>query len=182
MPSNQPQIGKLSADELNKWLAELAPHLTCWKLGLYYGSVVYMEMGDKVPTLTYRGEPDVKGAANLALLADYWVIRHHEQKLAQADTITREYAETFLAPKFIGQRPRYVEVADQALLASIHFTGDLAIDLWLSRQDPLQEDDELFNLFLPDGRIVIYDVDHKLHLSEEISERTAAHWRKRISN
>ena len=182
MSSEQPQIRELTADQVNQWLTDFALQLTCWKLGLYYGSAVYLEMGDKVPTVTHRGEPETKGAANLVLLSDHWIIRQGERRLAQADTITREYAEMALAPIFIGHRPRQIEIADQALLASIHFTNDVAIDLWLSRQDPLREDDELFNLFLPDGRIVIFDVEHKLHLVLETSKQRLEHWRKKTLN
>lgn len=165
--------------ELRALIEAFAPHLVCWKTGLYYGSMVYFELGDKVE-VAVRGESKLIGSANVSLDCDDWRIRASGKEIANSLTITRERAEGELFSHFVDQRLVDVRTSEKALELLIAFTGDLEITLRANR-DPEAGDDELAALRLPNGYVVSCNVDRgakRLVFRSSRYDRFAEHWRK----
>jgi hypothetical protein len=169
----------LEEAELRTLIEALAPHLVCWKTGLYYGSMVYFQLGDKVE-VEVRGEPKLVGSANVSLDCDDWKIRARGTEIASSPTITRERAEEDLSRHFVGQRLVDVRASDRDLELLIAFTGDLEIILRPS-QDPEAGDNELAAIRLSNGYIVACNLDRgdkRLVFRTERYDRFAQQWRK----
>jgi hypothetical protein len=143
--------------ELRALIEAFAPHLACWETGLYYGSTVYFQLGDKVE-IPVRGESKLVGSANVTLSGYDWWIYAGVAEMANSRAVTPEQAEGGLSRIFVGQRLVDVRVSDQDLKLLIKFSGDLQITLRPS-QDPEFVDDELAAIRLPNGYIVTCNVD-----------------------
>jgi hypothetical protein len=136
-------------------LSAFGPHLACWKVGLYYGSMVYFAMGGRQKKRFRNGNEIEVGEANLTLNGYNWAIRDGGWTLATSPTVTRELAETLLAERFIGQRLVKVEFSEQSLSSgkqvrvAIIFADAPTIEIWTIPEEEEYIDDDLFSLRLP---------------------------------
>jgi hypothetical protein len=151
-------------------LSAFGPHLVCWEVGLYYGSMVYFEMGGRRKERLRPGDEIEKGDASLVLDGYNWAIRDGAQTLATSPTVTREFAETVLAERFIGQRLVEVKLSSFFRAANRCVLPSFLRMRPQSRSGPSREkeyvDDELFSLRLPNGQWVVGGADCRLTVSD----------------
>jgi hypothetical protein len=153
-------------------LSAFGPHLVCWKVGLFCGSMVYFEMGARQKKRLRTGDEIERGDAHLVLDGYNWAIRDGAWTLATSPTVTRELAETVLAERFIGQRLVEVEFSEQFLSGSkqvrvaIVFADAPTIEIWAVPEEKEYVDDELFSLRLPNGQWVVGGADCRLMVSD----------------
>lgn len=158
---------RYSEAELNELLG--SQHASCWGVGLHYGSMVYFEMGDKVP---YRLRKDVTiqtGSLSLVLESDEWTIGRAGSAIIQSHDVTRAFAETRLRAEFAGQRLSGIAMRGSNI--RIDFSGGLEIELRPAEE--MNRSDPFFSLRLPPGFIVSYNPAHGFVSDGSTTTRTS---------
>ena len=146
--------------------------LTCWQVGLSYGSTLRFELGGRFEAPTARGEKAMFGEATLWLTGDDWIIERNGAFLAGSESIDRRTAEILLNTHFMGQH--LDEISQAPARISIRFEAGLSLLAWKPPDAEIALDEDLVTIFLPDGRIAKFNVADGLHLSEEIDPKRAA--------
>ena len=171
---------KLSDIQLTNMIAEFGP-MRCWKVGLYFGSMVYFHMQDKVGAPASDGSDACIGGATLSLDGDAWSILDCGVELNNSAVVTRDFAETTLDHRFSGQELLSFRLDKAEDRLSISFSGDLEILVSLNGPEENGTED-LMTFTLPNGQIACLNSLHGLVLSDEIIEETAALWRQQRVN
>lgn len=168
-----------SIDEkvLSDLLRQFSP-LLCWKVGLFYGSMVYFEMGDKLEERRLGGSIDIVGSATLTLLGDNWWIHDHGKEIARSIDISRDVVESDLADKFIGKTLSEIRLDEIEKVVFISFSQDMDIrvdpsDTPLSKMD---DRDDSMTLDLPNGEIVYYHPAKELRIADVVNKTKHADW------
>lgn len=168
---------RLSEIELTRMIAEIAP-LKCWKVGLYYGSMAYFHMKDRILETASDGSDRWVGSSTLSLDGDVWSVHDCGVELTNSSIITRDFAETTLDYKFSGQELLSFRSDKSSDNLSVLFSGDLEI---LISQKVSEEDmtEDLMTLTMPNGQIVCLSKAAGLFLSDETIEASAKLWRQK---
>jgi hypothetical protein len=164
---------------LTDLLSQFAP-LTCWKVGLIYGSMLYFDMNDRIVEKRKKGGFYIYGSATLHLDGNNWNIYHHGIKIANSYYINRDIAESSLHQKFVGQRLLKIipPIQPKVKRLTIVFSDELEI---MVRQGKNIEYN-LVKLYLPDGSILCWDYSKGLYIHEETHSFRASCWQQTNSN
>jgi hypothetical protein len=134
----------LTEEECDKILMPLKERMTIWKVGLYYGSMVYFEMGEK--KLSKKNEEI--GEFNLTLNCDEWYLRKNNVKVCDSFTITREFAENNLGHMMFGEKFDDFDIDIQSKITTIYFKESYQINLFHDNTIEMDQYHTLFSLRL----------------------------------
>lgn len=154
---------KITEKELREILARYSSDLKCWKVGLYYGSTIYFEMGKEDLKKVGRSGLKQVGSVTLDLDGYRWTISQDGTDITDNNLITRELAETVLTEKFSGQTLDSVEITQNLNLIQFHFSNDLKIKIQ-ENIDSDYIDEELFTLKFLDYIFVYYEINNGLYI------------------
>ncbi len=99
--------------DLKALLSKFKDHLTCWKVGLSIGSMLYIEMGRKWSARLKSGSLVEIGSVTLVLESDEWTITRRGNPISDANSVTQDMVDRLASKYFIGQ-----------VLDSIQFLAD----------------------------------------------------------
>ena len=149
--------------------------MVIWKVGLYYGSALYFEMGKKC--LDYRlnkKEGDEIGEFNLKLEANEWYCEGNNHELCNSSNITREFAETSLNNMLIGKKFEEYIIDIPNNVTTLYFEDNYQIKLFHEENDPRNNFDYIFSLFIP-KKIIALKQGFNPKLEIEDGERIKRH-------
>lgn len=138
-----------SNEEISELIRKFAP-LTCWKVGLHHGSMIYFEMKERVKQKMLDGSEKEVGNCRLLIDADNWQIHQGKQKIVISKDVSREFVENDLAKKFVGENMIDMAFFSEKMLL-ISFSSDLLIAIGVNGQKEAK--DSLFSIFFPDGAV-----------------------------
>jgi hypothetical protein len=147
--------------------------MACWKVHLAYGSTLHIGFGDQLDGTV----DDPEGSISLSLYADDWRIEQGGRLLTESISVDREEAEGEVAERLAGATLEAIRSGGSGIELSL--SRDVKVRLWRPDDSPgMAEDDDLLHCFLPNGRILCFNVRDQLYLSADIDEPRAAAWRR----
>jgi len=145
--------------------------LGCWKVGLAYGSTIYLELGDRVRAQDGDTSREV-GVANLWLYGDDWRVESGDGIVTDSGSVDRDIVESFLSNALQGCHIERLESGPGKCRVAL--SKGMSIRLWrFGDADADSEDDDLLNLFLPDRRIICFSVSRGFYFSHKDDEASA---------
>jgi hypothetical protein len=156
-------------DDIADLLKQFKGHLRCWEVSRVIGSMIYIEMGRQWPyRLKTRDEEISIGSTSLSLLADDWTIRHGNEQVADAASVSEDNMQQ-ISSLFIGQKLRSLKFSRQHRKCRIVFSDKIHITLSAG-----PDDDDLCVLHLPDGMIIGCDASNGFQSDGSKSAEKAA--------
>jgi hypothetical protein len=140
--------------DLAALLVKFKDHLTCWKVGLSLGSLLYFEMGKQWPATLENGSVVEVGSTTLVLESDDWTITWRGNRIADSDSITDDLVDNLIWKYFINKRLRSIVWQNESNECVIYFDGDDD-----SPNDTIihlkgESDEDLCTITAPDGTII----------------------------
>ena len=163
----------VTVEDLNQMIVDLGP-LLCWRVGLSYGSMIYFEMGDKMEEKALDGSIRTIGSSSLSLQGDEWSIFENSDEIISSKEISRDFAESILASKFVNQHLLKFQLDTRECKLRISYSENL--ELVLSYKDVSDGTEDEINFFLPNGQIVALNKQNGLFIYEEISVDRQKNW------
>ncbi len=99
----------------------------CWRVGLYLGSMLYFDFGEKTPGRTSRGDELVLGEVTIGVRDVYWTASKDGVVLSDSDVASRKDVDG-LSAEFLGVTFADLNSTKQALRFSFSKGIDLTID------------------------------------------------------
>ncbi len=134
--------------DIKALLFQFKEHLTCWKVGLSIGSMLYFEMGKRLTTRLDSGEPVEIGSTTLVLEADEWTITGKGKPIINSDSIMQDEIYNILSQKFIEEKLISIQFHSKTKECHILFSHDLDIRL------KGEAEEDICMLTFPDGTII----------------------------
>lgn len=140
--------------ELRNLLAQFRTHLTCWKVGLGYGSFLRFEFGRHWQMKLHRGDVVDIGSVSLILEAYDWKIEKDGRRVVDAEEISDDLIDD-LVSIFDSVRLLEVKFSSEEKQLLIKFSSGLRIAS-TARTDSKDGyiDRDLCSLTLPNGRTI----------------------------
>jgi hypothetical protein len=141
--------------DLKSLLDKFRDHLTCWKVGLSFGSLSYFEMGQKWPAKLENGSVVEIGSATLVLESDEWTITWRGNRIADSESINDELANNLIWKYFVGKTLNSITYTEASKECRICFseegvtTGDVIINV------TGESDEDMCKITFPDGTIIV---------------------------
>lgn len=175
----KPTRNQITEATLTNLLERYSP-FKCWKVGLYYGSMVYFEFGDVIKEEMSDGTSNEIGTSTLILNGDDWKIWDNDIVIAKSETVTRGFAETALSDKFIGQNLKKIELDRGTKKVVITFSECRRIDICtnLETDETFHEDDSIFSLTLPNGDILFLNMEGNLMVGSGEDNLRQSNWQR----
>jgi len=164
----------VTEEEIRRNLQRFAD-LSCWKVGLAYGSTLYFELGAKLQERG-AGPEDAIGSLSLWLYADDWRIEQAGVLVSDSESVDRQQAEGDIAARFAGARLQAVSACGNSV--EILFSGGLRITLWRPEDSDLDPADDLVHCFFPDGQILCFNTKNRFYASREPDRFREAEWQR----
>lgn len=147
----------VTIDYANQLIVQFSKHMTCWKVGLATGSLVYFDMGERLWWRSKRSWLLEHGSSSLSLEGHQWKIFAADDLITSSPNVTRDIVDGELSARFVGQTLQHIFLSSTDNTASIVFSSELEIRFGNSG-DPAYPDTELFILGFPDRSYLAYDV------------------------
>jgi len=160
---------------LTDLLSQFVP-LTCWKVGLTYGSMLYFDMNDRIVEKRTKGGFYIYGSATLHLDGNNWNIYHHGTKIADSYSINRDIAESSLYQKFVGQCLLKIIPPIQPKVKRLTIVFSDGLEIMVRQGKNIEYD--LVQLFLPDGNLLCWDYSKELYVREGADDFRASCWQQ----
>ena len=168
----------LSNSDLTHLIESFAEYLTCWKVGLQYGSQMVFDMGPMFEHQLKPGLPVTEGSCELILEGYDWKIFDRMRDLiASSDTVSEEIVRDRIDPAFLKTVLQSVKFNRQNKELFIEFSNGLLIAS-AAQLSGEYVDDTLCILVLPDGRVLSCDARKGFYWDGSISEEHAERYAK----
>jgi hypothetical protein len=168
--SKSKRVRPLSSAEFAELLGTF-PRLACWEVALSVGSILRFEFGRHLVKEVSQATEEL-GSATLWLEADDWRISRDGIELLNSEQATSDNVEFRVKSAFLGASIRSAVLT--AARITIVFSRGLSITAWRGADSEMEDDDDLINLFLPDGSIVAFSAAAGLFLSADRDEFRAS--------
>jgi hypothetical protein len=143
---------QITIDIFDKLIAPLRSEMVIWKVGLYYGSKLYFEMGNRC--IDSKINRDV-GTISLTLEADDWQLIRADRELCNASTVSRELVENSLNDQIVGATLGNVNIDYEHHITTISFTNGDLLTLPHECSGANNGYHLIFTLYLPGKSIVL---------------------------
>jgi hypothetical protein len=141
--------------DLTTFLAKFERHLTCWRVGLSLGSLLYFHMGDKWPAKTQSGSVVEIGSTTLVLEADEWTITSQGNRVADSNSITKDLVDRLMWKYFEGKSLTSVQYTNNTHECIIRFAAEGGIPGEIVIRLCGEADEDICTITLPDGTIIV---------------------------
>ena len=167
-----------SNSDLAEFLVKFQDHLTCWKVGLSIGSMLYFEMGQQWVTISENNAAVLIGSTTLALEFDKWTITQGTTEIAASDSITEELVGSLIWKYFIGHKLEFIEYKAEQCLIIFDRGSATASDIRILLTG--EADEDLCTITFPDGTIIACNAKDGFNSDSSISESHVVaytHWK-----
>lgn len=157
-PTNDisPQRHAITKEHFNAILSPLKKEMRVWKIGIYYGSLLYFEMGKKhIDYMINKTKGDKIGEFSLTFECDDWHLDNNDREICNSETINRDFAETSLNEMMKDVRFEDVIIDIPNKMTTIYFDKSYKIRLMHDNTEVLDDYHSLFSLYLPGETIVL---------------------------
>jgi len=141
--------------DLATLLAKFKDHLTCWQVGLSFGSFLYFHMGANLPERTKGGSVVKIGSTMLVLESDEWTITRQGKTIADSDTITEDLVDRLIFKYFIGKSLKSIEYVNDLKECIINFTEEGGTRGEIIIRMKGEADEDMCTITFPDGTIIV---------------------------
>jgi hypothetical protein len=164
--------------ELGALLKEFSDHLTCWEVGLRFGSLLYFRMGQRFVHEIKPGVNTIAGSSELMLEGYRWHIydSSHIDIVATSDTVSDSIVRKKITPIVKG-KPLSVMRFNKKLKVLLIAFGDVVTIPVLPQTSGEYIDDNLCTWVVPDGRILSCDATRGFYVDGSISSDHAQHYK-----
>ena len=167
----------LSVAELDEHLSAFR-HLRCWRFGKYLGSMLTLDFGRQIDVKTHDSTMVAEGELVIGIRNVFWWAGDGDHKLMTAEEVNDGVFETRLVPLVVGASLASVSSTQDGRQIIFSFDNGfmLAIDstnLWHSGGD-------LFEIKVPDGRIIVLDDEGAIEVLDEVEPLRAELWQSRL--
>jgi hypothetical protein len=135
----------ITEDDAERLISPFKQDMVVWKVGLYYGSLLYFEMGQK--HLTRRHTE--RGEFSLTLECDEWYLQQNNIELCNSVTIDRTFVEGVLHPIMTGAKFAGFAIDILSRMTTISLDSGYTIKL-AHENSNVMDRKLLFTLYLPE--------------------------------
>jgi hypothetical protein len=140
-------------------LVKFADHLTCWKVGISFGSFLYFEMGDKLITNLGGSATVETGSTTIVLEGDDWTILRQETEITNSGSVTYSLIDTDIKQYFIGKPLTSIEYDSDSKTCRICFNEKGHINdeiIIIVRGKP---DEDMVSITFPNDTIIVCNAE-----------------------
>lgn len=168
----------LSTSELDEYLSAFR-HLQCWRFGRYLGSMLTLDFGRQIDVETHDSTVVAEGELLIGIRNVFWkAFADDGRTLTSADEVDDELFKIDLVPLAVGAS--IVSVSSTHDGRWINFRFDNGFTLAIDTTNMWQSGGDLFEIKIPDGRIVVLDEEGVLQILEEVEPLRAERWQSRL--
>lgn len=169
---------RLTVAQLNELLIGFQP-MRCWRFGRYLGSMLTLDFGDQIDVETHDSTTVAEGGLMIGVRNVLWVAIDGERTITTAEDVDDVVFANDLERRPIGAALQLVEnTADGRWIA---FRFDNGFALKVDAANMWKTESDIFEITLPDGRIVVRDEEGAIEVLDEIEPVRAERWRARLS-
>jgi len=167
----------LTVTELNEHLSAFR-HLRCWRFGKYLGSMLTLDFGSQIGVETHDSTVVAEGELLIGIRNVFWSAADGDHKLTTAEKVTDEVFETQLVPLAVGASLASISSTQDG--RQIIFSFDNGLRLIVDSTNMWQSGGDLFEIKLPDGRIIVLDEEGAIEVLDEVEPLRAELWQSRL--
>lgn len=168
---------RIDVAKLNELIAGFHP-MRCWRFGRYLGSMLTLDFGEQIELRTIDSATVAEGELMIGIRNVFWVAIDGERTVANADDVDDVVFVNDLQQRPIGAALQAIESTEDSRWIVFRFDNDFAlkvdaINTWKTEAD-------VFEITLPDGRIVVLDEEGAIEVLDETELTRAERWRARL--
>lgn len=152
------------------------PNLKVWHAALSIGTMIRFELGGQVRGAPFRSETELRGTGSLGIWADEWLIEQESVAILHSENPDKSALENLVFELLRGEEIVAFEASDAEPVVKIVFSNGTSIAVH-SLTGPDEDEEDLFQLHVPDGRIICFNRLHKFYLADEVDETLLLYWR-----
>lgn len=169
---------RITVAQLNELLLGFQP-MRCWRFGRYLGSMLTLDFGDQIGVQTHDSTTVAEGCLMIGLRNVLWVAVDGERTITTAEDVDDIVFANDLERRPIGAALQLVENTVDGRWIAFRFDNSFALKVDAANMWKTQSD--IFEITLPDGRIVVRDEEGGIEVLDEIEPVRAERWRARLS-
>lgn len=165
-------------------VAELDEHLSafrnlrCWRFGKYLGSMLTLDFGSQIGVKTHDSTVVAEGELLIGIRNVFWSAADGDHKLTTAEDVNDEVFETRLVPLVVGASLASISSTQDG--RQIIFSFDNGFMLTVDSTNMWHSGGDLFEIKVPDGRIIVLDEGGTIEVLDEVEQLRAELWHSRF--
>lgn len=168
----------MTVAQLNELLASFHP-MRCWRFGRYLGSMLTLDFGDQIDVKTHDSTTVAEGSLMVGIRNVLWLAVDGERAITTAEEVDDVVFANDLEPRPIGAALEMIEsTADGRWIA---FRFDNGFALKVDAGNTWKTESDIFEITLPDGRLVVLDNEGVMEVLDEIEPIRAGRWSARLN-
>lgn len=169
---------RITVTQLNELLVSFQP-MKCWRFGRYLGSMLILDFGDQIEIKTHDSTIVVEGGLMIGIRNALWVVTSGERVITTAEDVNDLLFANDLERRPIGASLQLVESSADGQWIVFRFDNGFALKVDAANTWGTESD--IFEITLPDGRIVVLDAEGVIEVLDEIEPIRVERWRLRLS-
>jgi len=162
---------------LNELLATFQP-LPCWRFAKYLGSMLTLDFGDQIDVQTHDSTFVIEGSLVIGVRNAFWIAMMGERVITNSAGVDQPTFDKELSRCPIGSVLEEVSKTDDNRWISFRFANTFALNVDATNMWKTESD--IFEITLPDGRIVVHDQEGIIEILDEVEPVRADRWRARL--
>lgn len=168
----------IAVAQLNELLAGFHP-IRCWRFGRYLGSMLILDFGDQIDIKTHDSTTVAEGGLMIGIRSVLWVAIDGERTITTAEDVDHVVFANDLERRPIGAALQMVESTADGRWIVFRFDNGFALKV--DAVNTWKTESDIFEITVPDGRIVVLDEKGAIEVLDEIEPIRAERWRARLS-
>lgn len=153
--------------------------MKCWRFGRYLGSMLTLDFGEQLNVKTHDSTIVAEGGLMIGIRNVLWVAIDGERTITTADEVDDAIFVDKLERRPIGATLEVIESTADGRWIEFRFDNGFALKLDTTNRWKTESD--IFEITLPDGRIVVQDEEGTIEVLDETEPIRAEWWRARLS-
>ena len=169
---------RITVSQLNELLSSFQP-IRCWRFGRYLGSMLTFDFGAQLVIKTHDLMAAAEGCLVIGVRNVLWAAEDGGRTITSAEDVDDAIFANDLAWRPIGAALNLIESTAGGLWISFRFDNGFALKV--DATNTWKTESDIFEITLPDGRIVVLGHEGALELLDEIEPIRAEQWRASLN-
>ncbi len=153
--------------------------MRCWRFGRYLGSMLTLDFGDQLDIKTNDSTTVAEGSLMVSIRNVLWLALDGERAITTAEDVDDIVFANDLERRPIGAALAMIKSTANGRWIAFRFDNGFALKV--DAANTWQTESDIFEITLPDGRIVVLDSEGAIEILDEIEPIRAKRWRALLS-